>query len=79
MGAIQPVGKNTGQVVVAGKKWNLWDGTIGSQRTFSFVTTAEKINSFDADIKEFFQYLDTHTAFSMDEQYLLSKLSGPIS
>ena len=72
LGGIYPIGSKVGNVNLAGQNFELWDGYNGGMRVFSFVTTGQ-INSFNADIKNFFNYLSSNRGFPAGNQYLISK------
>jgi len=58
-GGIDPVGSQIDSgITVAGNTWNLWSGPNSNWQTISFVSANGNINSFSADINDFFQYLE---------------------
>lgn len=63
-------------VKVAGYTWDLFTGYNGAMRVYSFVVpNGSPIYSFNADVKEFFNYLQTNQNFPESQQYMLSKLA----
>lgn len=72
LGGVQPIGKNTGTVNIAGHTWDLFDGTIGTQRTFSYIAKSQ-INNFSGDVMDFFRHLKATKGFPSESQHLLSK------
>ena len=75
LGGIYPIGSKVGNVNLAGQNFELWDGYNGAMRVFSFVTTGQ-INSFNADIKNFFNYLASNRGFPQGNQYLITAQFG---
>ncbi|KAI0260169.1 endocellulase [Gloeopeniophorella convolvens] len=58
LGGIQPVGSQiTTATPVGGHTWNLWKGPNANWEVFSFVSSTGNINNFQADLKDFFDYL----------------------
>ncbi|SPJ71753.1 probable endoglucanase I precursor [Fusarium torulosum] len=70
-GNVQPIGSLQGRADVEGHTWELWAGYNGSMKVFSFVAPSP-INNFNADIKQFFNYLQKGQGFPADNQYLLT-------
>ncbi|KAK6865251.1 glycoside hydrolase family 12 protein [Apiospora arundinis] len=75
LGGIQPIGSKVGTVNVAGKTWELWDGYNGAMHVFSFVAPSQS-NSFNANIKDFFNYLSSNKGFPANNQYLITAQFG---
>lgn len=71
-GDIYPIGSSVGTVTVAGQSWDLWVGMNGSMKVFSFIAPSPR-NSFNADIKQFFTYLQNSQSYPASNQNLLSK------
>jgi xyloglucan-specific endo-beta-1,4-glucanase len=74
-GNVQPIGTLQGSVTVEGHTWELWVGLNGSMKVFSFVAP-NPVNDFNADIKQFFNYLQKDQGFPAESQYLLSKYNS---
>lgn len=72
LGGIYPIGSRVGNVNIAGQNFELWDGYNGAMHVYSFVTTGQ-INSFNADIKNFFNYVASNRGFPASNQHLISK------
>jgi xyloglucan-specific endo-beta-1,4-glucanase len=69
-----PIGKCVaGNVQVAGRRWELWDGYNGSMRVWSFVPPGEDIQSFEGDVREFVGYLEREKEFPAEEQNLIGE------
>lgn len=75
LGGIYPIGKSTGTVTVAGKSWDLWVGMNGQMQVYSFVA-ASPVTIFNADVKLFFNYLQTNQSFPASTQNLIGRLSS---
>jgi len=75
IGDIYPIGKSTTQVTLAGHSWDLWIGMNGDMKVFSFVAPSP-VNSFNADVKEFFNYLQTNQSFPANKQNLIGEWSS---
>lgn len=71
IGDIYPIGSSVGTVNVAGRSWNLWVGMNGAMKVFSFVAPTP-MNSFSADVKQFYQYLQNRQGYPAGNQYLLT-------
>jgi len=71
IGDIYPIGSSVGTVNVAGRSWNLWVGMNGGMKVFSFVAPSP-MNSFSADVKQFYQYLQNAQGYPASRQYLLT-------
>ncbi|KAL2256593.1 hypothetical protein VTK26DRAFT_1431 [Humicola hyalothermophila] len=69
-GDIYPIGSSVGTVNVAGRTWDLWVGYNGSMKVFSFIAPSP-INSFDANVKEFFNYLQSNQGYPANDQHLI--------
>ncbi|KZT12278.1 glycoside hydrolase family 12 protein [Laetiporus sulphureus 93-53] len=73
---IQPVGSvATSGISLAGYTWDLWSGPNSGWTTLSFVSADGNINSFSADLLEFFDYLIENESVS-DTQVLQAIQSG---
>jgi hypothetical protein len=59
-------------VNVGGTAWNLYIGTVGSQKTFSFVAANGPLTNWSGDIKAFWTYLAQHQGYPQSSQYLLN-------
>lgn len=76
-GGIWPItdsstGSPAASVKVAGYTWDLFTGYNGAMRVYSFVVpNGSPIYSFNADVKEFFNYLTTNQNFPASQQYML--------
>jgi xyloglucan-specific endo-beta-1,4-glucanase len=70
-GGVQPIGTKQGSATIEGHTWELWVGPNGSMKVFSFVA-ANPITDFNADIKQFFNYLQKAQGFPAESQHLLS-------
>ncbi|KAK8058047.1 endoglucanase a precursor [Apiospora phragmitis] len=58
-------------VNIAGHTWDLDTGFNGAMRVFSFLAVNRPINSFSADVKDFFNYLIQRQGFPASNQYML--------
>ncbi|KAI0369402.1 endocellulase [Pilatotrama ljubarskyi] len=57
-GGIQPVGSQIQSGInLAGHNWNLWRGPNANWQVLSFVSQDGDITNFNADLKEFFDYI----------------------
>ena len=55
---IQPVGSQVESgICLAGHTWTLWKGPNANWEVLSFVSEDGDITEFDADLKEFFDYI----------------------
>ncbi|KAK3395153.1 glycoside hydrolase family 12 protein [Podospora didyma] len=70
LGDIYPIGSSTGTVTVAGRTWDLWVGMNGSMKVYSFIATST-VNSFSADVKQFFNYLQSNQGYPASSQNLI--------
>ncbi|KAK0707380.1 concanavalin A-like lectin/glucanase domain-containing protein [Lasiosphaeris hirsuta] len=70
-GDVYPIGSSVGCVTIAGKSWDLWTGYNGSMRVYTFVPVSGAINSFSADVKDFFNYLQHYQRFPASSQNLI--------
>ncbi|KAI0311192.1 concanavalin A-like lectin/glucanase domain-containing protein, partial [Amylostereum chailletii] len=58
LGGIQPVGSQvTAGAQVGNHTWNVWTGPNANWEVISFVSAAGNINDFNADLKDFFNYI----------------------
>lgn len=61
LGGIDPVGSQiTTGTEIAGHSWNLWSGPNQNWHVYSFVSASGNINSFSADLNDFFTWLETN-------------------
>ncbi|KXN85830.1 Endoglucanase-1 [Leucoagaricus sp. SymC.cos] len=74
-GGIQPIGSQTATVSLAGHNWNLWKGPNQNWQVLSFVSADGDVTDFDADLKEFFDYLVQSQGVA-GSQYIQSIQSG---
>lgn len=74
-GSIQPIGSQIATATVAGQTWELWYGSNGSQKTYSFVASSP-MTSFSTDIMQFFDYLTQQQGFPASSQYLIDLQFG---
>jgi len=74
IGDIYPIGKSTMQVTLGGHTWDLWIGMNGAMKVFSFVAPTP-VNSFSADVKDFFNWLEKNQNFPASKQNLIGKWS----
>ncbi|KAL2148597.1 hypothetical protein VTH82DRAFT_2151 [Thermothelomyces myriococcoides] len=74
-GDVYPIGSSAGYVNVAGQDWELWTGYNGAMRVYSFIAPSPR-NSFSANVKEFFNYLESAQGFPASSQYLLIFQAG---
>ncbi|KAL2190527.1 glycoside hydrolase family 12 protein [Thermothelomyces heterothallicus CBS 203.75] len=74
-GDVYPIGSSQGHVNVAGQDWELWTGFNGNMRVYSFVAPSPR-NSFSANVKDFFNYLQSNQGFPASSQYLLIFQAG---
>ena len=70
-GNVYPIGSSQGQVNVAGRTWELFYGLNGSMKVYSFVASSP-VNSFSANVKDFFTYLANSKGYPASSQYLIS-------
>ncbi|KAF5965823.1 murein transglycosylase [Fusarium bulbicola] len=70
-GGVQPVGSKQTTVTIEGRSWDLWVGYNGSMKVFSFVAPSP-VNSFNSDVKQFFNYMANSQGYPASKQYLLS-------
>lgn len=75
-GNVYPIGQSQGQVNVAGRNWELFYGYNGAMQVYSFIAPSP-LNSFNANLKEFFTYLTNSKGFPASQQNLISELSFP--
>ncbi|KAK4143132.1 glycoside hydrolase [Dichotomopilus funicola] len=75
LGDVYPIGTSQGNVNVAGQNWDLWVGNNGAMKVFSFIA-GSPVNSFNADVKEFYTYLESSQGFPSSSQYLLTFQMG---
>jgi xyloglucan-specific endo-beta-1,4-glucanase len=73
-GGVGPIGSSTGRVDVAGRSWDLYVGNNGNMKVFSFVAPSP-VNSFSADVKLFFNHIQSRQNFPMTRQNLLGKFT----
>ncbi|KAF7193169.1 putative xyloglucan-specific endo-beta-1,4-glucanase A [Pseudocercospora fuligena] len=63
-----------GSTTIAGINFNLYKGPNGQMTVYSFVASSTA-NTFDGDLKDFFDYLVSNQGFS-ESQYLISAGAG---
>lgn len=71
-GNVYPIGSSTGTVNVAGRSWELFVGYNGNMKVFSYVASSP-INSFSANVKEFFNHMQSNQGYPASEQHLIGK------
>jgi xyloglucan-specific endo-beta-1,4-glucanase len=65
--SIDPVGSQiTTGTEIAGHSWNLWSGPNQNWHVYSFVSAAGNINSFDADLNDFFREFSIYLLLAAD-------------
>ncbi|KAK3293885.1 concanavalin A-like lectin/glucanase domain-containing protein [Chaetomium fimeti] len=69
-GNVYPIGSSTGTVNVAGRTWELFVGYNGAMKVYSYVA-ASPINSYSANVKEFFNHMESAQGFPASEQHLI--------
>ncbi|KAI0952792.1 hypothetical protein AcW1_007183 [Taiwanofungus camphoratus] len=75
-GGITPVGSQIlANIPIAGYTWNLWRGPNANWEVLSFVSADGNINDFNADLKDFFDYLITSQSVA-STQYLQAIQTG---
>lgn len=72
-------GQPIATVNIASHTWDLYTGFNGAMRVFSFLAVNGPINSFSADVKDFFNYLIRQQGFPASNQYMLSECIHHIS
>jgi len=77
LGGIYPIGKSVGSVALAGRSWDLWVGMNGQMQVYSFVA-AEPVMTFSADVKLFFNYLQTSYKYPASTQNLIGRSFSPL-
>lgn len=55
---------------MAGRQWDLWVGMNGSMKVFSFIAPSP-IQSFSADVKQFYTYLQNSQSYPASSQNLI--------
>lgn len=70
LGNVYPIGSSVGTVNVAGRSWDLWVGMNGSMRVYSFIAPSP-MNSFSANAKQFFDYVQSNQGFPAANQHLI--------
>lgn len=78
-GGVWPItesGQPVAQVTLGGYSWDLYTGWNRAwnppMRVYSFLPRNGAVQSFNADLKIFFNYLVSSQSFPASEQYLLS-------
>ncbi|KAL2789054.1 concanavalin A-like lectin/glucanase domain-containing protein [Aspergillus keveii] len=74
-GEATPIGTQLGTAEVGGISWGLWNGMNGDMNVYSFVAS-NPVTSFNADVKEFWDYLTDTYSYPADSQYLLTMQFG---
>ena len=70
---IQPVGSQIlSGLNIAGHNWNLWKGPNSNWQVLSFVSSTGDITNFNADLKDFFNYLVQSQGVSSSQVRLYS-------
>ncbi|KAH8588477.1 glycoside hydrolase family 12 protein [Bisporella sp. PMI_857] len=75
-GSVSPIGSQIATVSVAGRNWNLYYGLNGSMKVYSFVTPSGPMNSFNGNLKDFFNYLANSQGYPASSQYLITFQAG---
>ena len=71
--SIQPVGSQIlSGLNIAGHTWNLWKGPNSNWQVLSFVSSTGDITNFNADLKDFFNYLVQSQGVSSSQVRLYS-------
>lgn len=76
LGGVWPIsqsGSPIARVTIAGYQFDLYFGYNGSMKVYSFVTPGNPYNSFNADVKLFFDYLTSNQGFPASSQNLIGK------
>ena len=71
LGNVYPIGDSHGQVQVGGREWELYIGMNGDMKVFSFIAP-EQIQTFEQDIRPFFDHITDAHEFPAENQYLIS-------
>ncbi|KAL5344138.1 concanavalin A-like lectin/glucanase domain-containing protein [Aspergillus crustosus] len=74
-GSATPIGDVIATATLAGTTWEIWNGYNGDMNVYSFVAS-EAVNSFNANIKDFWDYLTDNQGYPADSQYLLTVQFG---
>jgi xyloglucan-specific endo-beta-1,4-glucanase len=69
-----PTGDPVETVTIAGYSWDLYTGWNGDMRVYSFLPADGPVNSFSADVMDFFGFLSDNYDYPASSQYMLSKL-----
>jgi xyloglucan-specific endo-beta-1,4-glucanase len=75
IGGVYPIGQKTATVAIAGRTWELWAGYNGKMRVFSFIAPTP-VNTFSADVKQFFDYLQKNQNYPASSQNLIGELDS---
>ncbi|KAK7184089.1 endoglucanase a precursor [Paraphaeosphaeria sporulosa] len=72
IGGVYPIGNKVTTVNVAGYSWDLYVGPNGSMKVFSFIPSDGSWKlSFNADVKQFFNYLAQNQGYPINNQNLI--------
>ncbi|KAJ4370134.1 hypothetical protein N0V86_008870 [Didymella sp. IMI 355093] len=72
IGGVYPIGNKVTTVNVAGFNWDLYIGPNGSMKVFSFIPADGSWKfSFNADLKQFFNYLAQSQGYPINNQNLI--------
>ena len=77
LGGVYPIsatGSPIATVNLAGQSWKLYYGLNGNMKVYSFVYANGVLNSFNGDVKVFWNYLVSSWGYPASSQYLTSKL-----
>lgn len=76
LGGVWPIsqsGQPIARVNIGGYQFDLYFGYNGSMKVYSFLPPSGNYNSFNADIKQFFDYLTQTQGFPASSQNLIGK------
>jgi xyloglucan-specific endo-beta-1,4-glucanase len=72
IGGVYPIGNKVTTVNIAGFNWDLYVGPNGSMKVFSFLPSDGSWKlSFNADVKQFFNYLASNQGYPINQQNLI--------
>ncbi|KAL6711254.1 hypothetical protein ACN47E_005785 [Coniothyrium glycines] len=72
IGSVWPIGSKVTTVNVAGFNWDLYVGPNGNMKVFSFIPSDGSWKfGFNADIKQFFNYLASNQRYPINNQHLI--------
>jgi hypothetical protein len=79
IGGVYPIGNKVTTVNVAGFNWDLYIGPNGSMKVFSFIPADGSWKfSFNADLKQFFNYLAQSQGYPINNQNLIGEPHKPL-